>query len=101
PARFSLSPLSYLDAQSGTRVVLASPNGATCSRYAAEVGFLFVGTLLNAKAVAGAVSHLLAVTDLCVTLLACGERWKTPSEDGELRMAIEDSLGAGAILSYI
>ena len=31
--------------------------------------------------------------------LACGERWRQPNEDGELRFAIEDYLGAGAILS--
>jgi 2-phosphosulfolactate phosphatase len=85
----------------GTRVVLASPNGATCSRYAQQVPFLFVGTLVNARAVATAVSSLLEEHDLSVTVIACGERWSTPSEDGELRMALEDYLGAGAILSYL
>lgn len=101
PSRFSLSPLSFLGAEPGTRVVLASPNGATCSRFAASVPHLFVGALLNAAAVASAVSRLLDGSDRCVTLLACGERWPTPSEDGELRMAIEDYLGAGAILAGI
>ena len=38
---------------------------------------------------------------LSVTILACGERWKQPNEDGELRFAIEDYLGAGAILSAL
>lgn len=61
-----------------------------------------VGTLINAQAVANAVAALLEQQhDLCVTVIACGERWKTPSEDGELRIAIEDYLGAGAILSYL
>ena len=41
--RFSLSPLTYLHLTPGTRIVLASPNGATCSRYARAVPFLFVG----------------------------------------------------------
>ena len=40
-------------------------------------------------------------SDLCVTLIACGERWQTPAEDGALRVALEDDLGAGAILSYL
>ena len=29
--RFSLSPLTYAGRESGTRIVLSSPNGATCS----------------------------------------------------------------------
>ncbi len=98
---FSLSPATYLDIEPGTRVVLASPNGGTCSRYAGEVPYLFVGALVNAQAVAAVVSSLLKQQELCVTVIACGERWKTPSEDGELRFAIEDYLGAGAILSYL
>ena len=77
------------------------PNGATCSRYASQVPFLFAGALVNAKAVATVVSSLLEQKALSVTVIACGERWKTPSEDGELRVALEDYLGAGAILSYL
>lgn len=99
--RFSLSPATYLHLESGTRVVLDSPNGATCSRYASQVPFLFVGALVNAKAVAAVVSSLLERKSLSVTVIACGERWKPPSEDGELRIALEDYLGAGAILSYL
>lgn len=99
--RFSLSPATYFHIEPGTRVVLASPNGATCSLYGGQVPFLFVGALVNAQALAGVLSSLLEHSDLCVTVIACGERWKMPSEDGELRFAIEDYLGAGAILSYI
>src|SRR5579872_4379701 len=58
-SRYSLSPLSYLGIEPGTRVALASPNGATCSLYAAAVPYLFVGALVNAAAVAGAVSAIL------------------------------------------
>jgi 2-phosphosulfolactate phosphatase len=99
--RFTLSPLCYLDAAPGTRVALASPNGATCARYAHEVPYLFIGTLINAQAVGRTVTALLHTTELNVTVLACGERWWTPSEDGELRFAVEDYLGAGAILAYL
>ncbi|MBA2393557.1 MAG: 2-phosphosulfolactate phosphatase [Ktedonobacteraceae bacterium] len=99
--RFSLSPATYLHLEPGIRVVLNSPNGATCSRYASQVPFLFVGALVNAKAVAVVVSSLLEHQKPSVTVIACGERWKTPSEDGELRVALEDYLGAGAILSYL
>lgn len=97
--RFSLSPPTFNAIERGTRVVLASPNGATCSSYGREVQHLLVGALLNARAVANAVADLLVTTNLNVTILACGERWRQPSEDGELRFAIEDYLGAGAIIS--
>ncbi|HZR44687.1 MAG TPA: 2-phosphosulfolactate phosphatase [Ktedonobacteraceae bacterium] len=101
PGSFSLSPLTYLHIQPGTRVVLASPNGATCCQYGPEVPYLFVGTLINAQAVAAAVTQILDAEPLNVTVLACGERWHTSSEDGPLRMAIEDYLGAGAILAHL
>ncbi len=99
--RFSLSPLTYLDLEPDARIVIASPNGATCSRYARHAPHLLVGALVNAKAVATALTHLLETTGRDVTLLSCGERWQTPSEDGDLRFAIEDDLGAGAILSCL
>jgi 2-phosphosulfolactate phosphatase len=61
-----------------------------------------VGALVNAQAVAGAVSDLLSrATLLDVTVLACGERWQTPDEEGALRFAVEDYLGAGVILSAL
>jgi 2-phosphosulfolactate phosphatase len=99
--RFSLSPLTYLHLAPGTRIVLASPNGATCSRYARAVPFLFIGALVNAEAVATVVSHLLDTTNRCVTIIACGERWQPPTVDGALRIALEDYLGAGAILASL
>lgn len=99
--RYTLSPLSFLSIEPGTKVALASPNGATCARYAAQVPYLFIGTLVNARAVANAVSTVLECTDAGVTVLACGERRQSPSEDGDLRFAVEDYLGAGAILAGI
>jgi 2-phosphosulfolactate phosphatase len=106
--RFSLSPPTFLHIEAGRSVLLASPNGATCSHYGRQVPYLFVGTLINAQAVAKAVTEIVKQSDtqpgtqpLGVTVLAAGERWRTPSEDGELRFAIEDFLGAGAILSHL
>jgi 2-phosphosulfolactate phosphatase len=54
---------------------------------------------VNARAVSEAVTALLADDRLSATVLAAGERWRRPNEDGELRFAVEDYLGAGAILS--
>lgn len=97
-ARYSLSPRTYVSMPHGTRVVLPSPNGATCSLYAHDSPHVFAASLLNASAVADAVEQLLRTTDLAVTVVACGERWEHPSEDGILRFAVEDYLGAGAVL---
>jgi 2-phosphosulfolactate phosphatase len=97
--RFSLSPPTFLGIEPGTRVVLASPNGATCSHYGRAVPRLLVGALVNARAAAEAITRILSASDLNLTVLAAGERWRQPSEDGDLRFAIEDYLGAGAILA--
>jgi 2-phosphosulfolactate phosphatase len=99
--RFSLSPLTYVGITSGTAIIIASPNGAVCCAYGRQAPHLFVGGLNNARAVAATVSSLLDATDLGVTVVACGERWKTPTEDGAIRFAVEDYLGAGAILSHL
>jgi 2-phosphosulfolactate phosphatase len=100
-SRYSLSPCSFEAIASGTRVVLRSPNGATCARYGGTVPHLLVGALVNASAVGRAVSRLVQAADRSVTVVACGERWKEAAEDGALRVAIEDYLGAGAILAAI
>lgn len=89
--RFSLSPLTFLGAASGTRVHLPSPNGALCVREAAELPHVLVGSLLNA----GAVARAAAAAGPPVTVLACGERYA----DGSMRVALEDYLGAGAVLA--
>lgn len=99
--RFSLSPLTYVGIEAGTRIIIASPNGAACSAHGRSAPHLLVGALNNARAVAAAVSSLLDRTPLAVTVVACGERWKTPTEDGAIRFALEDYLGAGAILSRL
>lgn len=102
--RYSLSPLSFLDAPRGDQVVLASPNGATCSRYGRAVPRLLVGALVNAAQAARAAEAAMEETGAALTVLACGERWTDPAdtaEDGELRFALEDYLGAGAILAHL
>jgi len=101
--RFSLSPLTYAGLEPKTRIVLSSPNGATCSHCSRRAPHLFVGALVNARAVTAAVSHVLNETDVSarVTVIACGERETALSEDNPIRFAVEDYLGAGAILSYL
>ena len=89
---YSLSPTTMETIPPNTRLVVGSLNGSTCARYARDCDTLIVGALVNAEAVARAVQRLVD---------AGGERWSTPNEDGELRFALEDALGAGAVLSYV
>jgi 2-phosphosulfolactate phosphatase len=57
--------------------------------------------LVNAQAVADALATLLTATPAAVTVIACGERPTDPTQDGQLRVALEDYLGAGAILAAL
>ena len=90
----SLSPPSLASLGPGDRVVLPSPNGATCSLVASEgCRSVVAGCLRNAAAVAA----WLVQRGAPVSIVACGEMWP----DGSLRPAVEDLLGAGAIIRYL
>lgn len=95
---YTLSP-STLDALPlGARLVLPSPNGARCVRavYDRRVPVVVVGCLRNATAVA-AFARSRAGARGSIAVIAAGERWS----DGTLRPALEDDLGAGAILAAL
>lgn len=98
PGRLSLRPSSLLGIEPGTRLVLPSPNGSALAFAAAEAGAeqVVVGCLRNAGAVGRAVAASGADV---VAVIAAGERWRGVT--GPLRPAIEDLLGAGAILSAV
>ena len=101
PGRFSLSPLTFLDAPDELKLLLPSPNGAACVSCGGSLPHVVVAALVNASEAAGRVARLLSETELGVTVVACGERWREPCEDGELRFALEDYLGAGAVLARL
>ncbi len=92
-ARFSLSPLSLCELPEGARVVLPSPNGSTLSLATGQT-LTLLGCLRNSAAVA-AVARSVAKR---IAVIPAGERWKG---DRMIRFAIEDLLGAGAILSHL
>jgi 2-phosphosulfolactate phosphatase len=94
-APFSLSPVSLAEVAPGTRIVLPSPNGAALAFAAAEAGAAEVvaACVRNGSAVGSA----FADEDVRVGVIAAGERWK--GSTGPLRVAVEDLLGAGAVLS--
>ena len=92
--KYSLAPASYLDVGRGFRCVLPSPNGAQVTLAAAAAApIVLAGSLRNARAVAGAASR----HGRTFNVIPAGERWR----DGSLRPALEDWIGAGAILRWL
>lgn len=88
--RYSLSPESLLSIPHGMRLVLPSPNGSSLSLATGETPTL-AGCLRNFRAVAAAAMAY----GRKIAVIPAGERWS----DGSLRPALEDWVGAGAILS--
>jgi 2-phosphosulfolactate phosphatase len=88
---FSLAPSSLVNAPAGLRLVLPSPNGSTLAFEAMSSGAtVLAGCLRNASAIAGWICR----SKRKVTVIPAGECWP----DGSLRPAIEDWIGAGAIM---
>ena len=93
-ARYLLAPESYFEAPDGLRCVLPSPNGAQVTLAAARIApVVLAGSLRNARAVAETAQQL----GNSFNVIPAGERWL----DGSLRPALEDWLGAGAILRWL
>ncbi len=92
---YSLSPASLERIPAGTRLVLPSPNGSTLATVAAESGAIVLAACLRNATAVGLTAHQLGRR---VTVVAAGERW--PDGDG-WRPALEDEVGAGAILDAL
>jgi len=94
----SLSPAALLSCEMIPRLVLPSPNGSTIVAALLDGGStVAVGCLRNAQAVAEWLVPAVKA-GRSVAVIATGERW---SYDDSLRPALEDHLGAGAILSAL
>lgn len=94
----SLSPAGLLACEVTPRLVLPSPNGSTIAAALADgQSAVAVGCLRNARAVAAWLAPA-AEAGRSIVVVAAGERW---SYDDSLRPALEDHLGAGAILSWL
>ena len=91
---YSLSPSTLLNAPPGLRLVLPSPNGSAIA-FAARAG--------GARVVAGALRNAAAVATWAqqcgtpIVVIPAGEQWP----NGSLRPALEDLIGAGAVISRL
>ncbi len=92
-ARYSLSPESLAGVPAGTRLVLPSPNGS-CLSLATGSTITLCGCLRNCRAVAEAAMQM----GRRISVIPAGERWKV---DDSLRPAVEDLIGAGAIIAHL
>ncbi len=91
--KYSLSPKSLSEIGSGEKLVLPSPNGSTLSLETMQT-LTLAGCLRNASSVAQVASRL----GKQIAVIPAGELWKST---GTLRPALEDLIGAGAIIHAI
>ena len=89
---YSLSPSSLTKIPWGTKLVLPSPNGSALTLLT-QKRLTLAGCLRNCESVA----RYAQKWGKKIAVIAAGERW----QDGSLRFAWEDFVGAGAILSYL
>jgi 2-phosphosulfolactate phosphatase len=94
---WSLSPAALRRAPFTPRLVLPSPNGSAIA--AAANGPMVVAACLRNATAAGRwlAFHGYGTPDRPVAVIAAGERWP----DGSLRPALEDLLGAGAVIAEL
>lgn len=94
----SLSPAALLRCDPVPRLVLPSPNGSTICTLLGEQGCVVgIGGVRNARE-AGEWLASAVGAGRTVAVIAAGERWES---DDSLRPALEDQLGAGAVLSAL
>ncbi|MEV0322192.1 2-phosphosulfolactate phosphatase [Streptomyces sp. NPDC050658] len=94
---WSLSPAALRRAPYAPRLVLPSPNGSAIAA-AAGAGVVVAACLRNAAAVGSWLAGQgFGTVERPVAVVAAGEKWP----DGALRPALEDLLGAGAVVSAL
>ncbi|MER2083039.1 2-phosphosulfolactate phosphatase [Rhodococcus sp. (in: high G+C Gram-positive bacteria)] len=95
--QISLSPKTIREAEAPSRLVLPSPNGSTIAfALASQVAVCVGASLRNASAVADWIVHEHGPRSR-VAIVASGEKWP----GGELRPAVEDLWGAGAVVAAL
>ncbi|GIF66571.1 hypothetical protein Ais01nite_46060 [Asanoa ishikariensis] len=95
---WSLSPAALRRAPRTPELVLPSPNGSAIAAAIKDHCGLVAGSLRNAEAVGRWLRQSgVGTPDRPLTVIAAGERWP----DDSLRPAVEDLLGAGAVIAAL
>jgi 2-phosphosulfolactate phosphatase len=96
---WSLSPAVLRTAPVTPRLVMPSPNGSTIAAAVVDSTETVVAASLRNAATVGRwlVAHGYGTSTRPVVIIASGEKWR----DGSLRPALEDGLGAGAVLRHL
>lgn len=107
-AMYTISPHSYINTLHGgnRKVVLYSPNGASCAALAQDEDTVFIGCFLNARAVSRLLNKLAQDEQHNITVIAAGEQRAIDSGERIVYdktaaypvFAIEDYLASGAII---
>jgi 2-phosphosulfolactate phosphatase len=105
----SISPLSYMTAPGGIekKIILPSPNGASCAARIRKRDIAYIGCFLNAQAIGEMITALAHTQGHDITVIACGEQRSIRNgnrivyvlEESHRVFAIEDYLAAGAIIA--
>ena len=103
-APWSLSPAALRRAPFTPRLVLPSPNGSAIAATASATASATTATEVVAACLRNAIAtgrwlagRGLGTPDHPIAVIAAGERWS----DGSLRPALEDLLGAGAVIAAL
>lgn len=102
--RRALSPLGFDESSAGKCYAIRSPNGATLSARAQAAPVCFAGCLRNASATSQALQSASQEHEAGISVIAAGERWPSvsgESQGGAMRVALEDWLGASALISAL
>ncbi|MDG4824114.1 2-phosphosulfolactate phosphatase [Asanoa sp. WMMD1127] len=95
---WSLSPAALRRAPRTPDLILPSPNGSAIAAAIQDHCGLVAGSLRNAAAVGRWLRAAgVGTPERPLTVIAAGERWP----DGSLRPAMEDLLGAGAVIAAL
>ena len=90
--KYSLSPASLTKIEKGTKLILPSPNGAELALSTGSKPTL-CACLRNCSSVA---DYAMKIGE-SILVIPTGEKW----DDGSIRFASEDYIGAGAVISFL
>ncbi len=101
-ARWSLSPLDYVNPWEPEEVILVSPNGAALANAIPPGATGFIACLLNARTAGRLLGDISRDRGTGIVLVPAGEVVEDQEADLEhRRFAVEDYLGCGAVLSEL